>query len=406
MSAKPDTRFKSSLAAAAVPLSFLIGGAVAALISHVFDWHMLGVSFGVFLGSMVGFACWAIFAVPPIAAPKRPNLAEAAGDEYWRAYVVANEGLGQNSPSADAAAKELKQSQAWRANNQPMGTWSARFQERFMPQSTYLRQARRNESQTRSIDLVGEVISDFAREHLSANMSNDPEYVTDYNWRSEIKMPVFQQGQSAASYWAQFDQVRQGADQLTYNERLSASVTGQLPAPERDRIPAQPRFDPVRTARVTQGDNDETSVPAHARTYETLPPHLALIEETNLIRKRLAQASNVHSGDLGLCLGKMSSSVDAIIAGLKDNPLKLIEVQRLFTYYLPEVGNLLKAREQMNAIAQYERVTEIDTILLRIQSAFAAFARRMHDADIRALDIDLKLLDQSLAAEFETQNGN
>jgi hypothetical protein len=139
--------------------------------------------------------------------------------------------------------------------------------------------------------------------------------------------------------------------------------------------------------------------------YSHLPPHLALIGETQAVRQKLTAAAKIETGEFGNDLAKMVHNVDTIIDAIRLAPAKLGDVQRLFTYYLPEVGKLLEARLHMQAVGESERVAEIEAILDRIETAFQQFAARMHQADIRALDIDLKLLDQSLAAEFETQIG-
>lgn len=139
-----------------------------------------------------------------------------------------------------------------------------------------------------------------------------------------------------------------------------------------------------------------------APDYSHLLPHLGLIAETEYSRQALAEAAKHETGELGSDLAKMVAYVDVIVAAIRANPSKLGDVQRLFTYYLPEVGKLLQARRQMLAIEETSRIAEIDAILDRIETAFAQFAVRIHDADIRALDIDLKLLDQSLVSEFET----
>lgn len=377
MSAKPHRLGRPFLATVAMPLSAVIGAGVAALTSHTFDWHALGVIMGVLVGATSGGACWGIFvglATEVPAGPDRLSPDEIAGNLYWRAYVDAHDGLGKESPSAGHAAKNQKRTLA-----PQIGPWSSHLAERRTHYEDYWLgyHSRTN----KPANLIGEAEADASRAQFRARTGAVDENVTDYNWRSMIMMPVFQHGQSATNYWAHFDSARQSTDQLTHGERHAAAASRQLPLAEPDRVAL------------------------NTRSYEQFPPHMALIEETNLVRRKLAHASKIHIGDLGCCLSAILSSIDAIIAGLKDNPLKLIEVQRLFTYYLPEIGNLLKARDHMSTIAQHSRVSEIDVILVRIEAAVATFALRMHEADIRALDIDLKLLDQALAAEFENGIG-
>jgi 5-bromo-4-chloroindolyl phosphate hydrolysis protein len=139
--------------------------------------------------------------------------------------------------------------------------------------------------------------------------------------------------------------------------------------------------------------------------YSHLAPHLALIAETEGARQKLRAAAQQETGEFGSDLAKMVVNVDTIIDGIRTTPAKLGDVQRLFTYYLPQVAKLLDARQHMRSLGESERVREIEAILDRIETAFAQLAARLHEADIRALDIDLKLLDQSLAGDFETRIG-
>jgi hypothetical protein len=163
-------------------------------------------------------------------------------------------------------------------------------------------------------------------------------------------------------------------------------------------------FDP-KNRPILALTHDEAQTAEVQLDYSHLPSHLALIEETKEAQRKLKQAAQSETGEFGADLTEMTKNVDIIVEALLTTPAKLGDVQRLFTYYLPEVAKLLAARQHMLALSETERVSEIEAILDRIEKAFAQFALRMHEADIRALDIDLKLLDRSLAAEFETQIG-
>lgn len=143
-------------------------------------------------------------------------------------------------------------------------------------------------------------------------------------------------------------------------------------------------------------------LPKPSMPLKDLPLYEQLIEETKVARTLLFDVARLETGEYGDDLKSMVANVDFIIAGVYSAPIKLPDVQRLFTYYLPEVSRLLKARGVMKKAAAFDRVAEIDAIIDRIAAAFQQLASRMHEADIRALDIDLMLLDQSLVAEFET----
>jgi hypothetical protein len=332
------------------------------------------------MGIVVGVLTYLSLRRKRISSPDPKSL---AAESYWKAYVDANENLGQRSLSADQATKELKNRQRNPSGLEPKRRRQAR-------PADYWYQYHKQAPRVRVTDFTYDDL-EFSRDQPVKLGHYGSDYVDPSGWRSEVPMPVFKPGQSAAAYWKQFDEMRLVADQLTLAERMEVSATGQLPQKRSEAMDL--KAPPL----------SETQKNVHF--YEDLPPHLALIRDTNASRALLARSAKVHSGDLGDSLGKMLASVDSIILGLKDDPMKLVEVQRLFTYYLPEVGKLLDARDQMQSIGETVRVSEIDSVLYRIEKAFQQFATRMHQLDIRALDIDLKLLDQSLAAEFETQIG-
>jgi hypothetical protein len=204
-------------------------------------------------------------------------------------------------------------------------------------------------------------------------------------WSSANCTPHFQPGKRAEAYWAEFDRARLRG--LSARAETTRSNTIQTSVPSLESQPNE--------------DRNEHDLPAQ----HDVPLHLSLIQETQSVYDKIAAKANQNSEPLAQILGNMISSVDLIITELKRDPTTLFEVQRLFTYYLPEVGRILDTRGRMLKGHQNDVVAEIDAILDRVETAFTQFAARIHEADIRALDIDLKLLDQSLAAEFETEIG-
>jgi hypothetical protein len=181
---------------------------------------------------------------------------------------------------------------------------------------------------------------------------------------------------SLKAHWADYDKA--------HRERFEAQTNPATPQPG-----------------LTGGNKGEKT----ELNYGYVAPHLTLINETKSTRLTLLEAAKRETGDFGVGLANMISDVDEIITGLKAAPEKLAEVQRLFTYYLPEVSNLLDVRAKLIERGETKGVTEIETILDRTELAFDRFAARMHLSDIRELEIDLRMLDQALAAEFEADSG-
>jgi hypothetical protein len=318
---------------------------------------------------------------------------KTAFNEYWRAYEKAHDGLGVPSHSAEEkAALYSRQSPKMRRSQR---------KRQPIPTENYWREYDRSEVAVSHLDLAREALDEVRDDYRAAHRraqsrANTRSGDIDTDWRSRLPMPLKLPGQSARDYWADFDAARQLLDQLTYDQRAALGEMGQS-------LPVVLPHSTATSSASTPIANDTLVDKASASdgaSYAHLPLHLALIEESKLARRFLMSVSKENENALGARLKRMVDAVDYVIAELKDEPKKLFEVQRLFTYYLPEVAKMLEARQQMVDLGETERVREIDAILERIENAFSQFAKRMHAADLAALDIDLKLLDQSLAAEF------
>ena len=152
----------------------------------------------------------------------------------------------------------------------------------------------------------------------------------------------------------------------------------------------------------------ESEAAARARTNgEVLPApeappklHQAVIEDAKPALVRLEAAASVAEGELGARLRNMVARVKEVEMGLRQDPSKLSDVQRLFTYYLPATADLLSARGAVAGGADPARLAEIDAMIGKLDLAYTDFASRLRGHDARSLEIDLRLLDQSLDDEF------
>jgi 5-bromo-4-chloroindolyl phosphate hydrolysis protein len=321
--------------------------------------------------------------------PPAPSL--SAAEEYWAAYVQANEGLGRRSISADAFARLYKANPGNKNLQRLLKRWSMKDHDIAATQASYWRKSNihNNSAETeeywssydggkiweqRSVEMEAQSTSLYSQ--LRVN-------IPDLEVSSLESYPVHRvqisPNEPLRDFWSRYDATNVNGLGVATDDALSRASPNSTSVPE---FPPKPKPD-----------------------YSHLPPHLALIGETQAVREKLTAAAQMETGEFGSDLAKMVQNVDTIIDTIRVAPAKLGDVQRLFTYYLPEVGKLLEARLHMQAVGETQRVAEIEAILDRIETAFQQFAARMHQADIRALDIDLKLLDQSLAAEFESQIG-
>jgi hypothetical protein len=142
-------------------------------------------------------------------------------------------------------------------------------------------------------------------------------------------------------------------------------------------------------------------VPTKPETAAELSVPARLIAESRQQRDTLRTAASAADGALGVSLRRMDAATNRVVEGLQKDPTVLAHVQRLFTYYLPSGVQLLTARGSVVGTGNDSHVAEIDGMFARLADAFEDFVARMNGTDVRALEIDLKLLEQSLDAEFD-----
>lgn len=146
--------------------------------------------------------------------------------------------------------------------------------------------------------------------------------------------------------------------------------------------------------------NDNPQIDETPITPQSLELHKKVIEDAKSDLMQIKAASGVASGDLSLNLQKIVQNAEKIEQDLLREPHKLSEVQRIFTYYIPSTQDLLFARAKAVAANDQTKLTEIDSMMARLAQAYEDFARKMHGEDARSIDIDIKLLDQSLQEDL------
>lgn len=156
---------------------------------------------------------------------------------------------------------------------------------------------------------------------------------------------------------------------------------------------------------IGQGAGHPADPVADAPSARTTPAaasaiHLKVIADAQPALTRIKTAAGVAEGGLGEQLRRIAATADQIARALEADPSRLAEVQRAFTYYLPSAADLIGARGGLVASGDMARVAEIDTMIARLDAAFCDFLAKMQGQDARAIDIDIRLLEQSLDQEF------
>ena len=90
-----------------------------------------------------------------------------------------------------------------------------------------------------------------------------------------------------------------------------------------------------------------------------------------------------------------------VIAEIEETPASLSTVQRLLTYYIPRAAELTEGyadmeREGVGA----ERRASISDLLVKLQEAFGHYREQLADEELRALDVDIRLVGDSLTEDL------
>jgi 5-bromo-4-chloroindolyl phosphate hydrolysis protein len=94
-----------------------------------------------------------------------------------------------------------------------------------------------------------------------------------------------------------------------------------------------------------------------------------------------------------------------VMQSVAANPEKLAIAQRVFTYYCPETVKVAEALSKLeqDANPDVERITGTQTVLKKLEVLFERTELELKADQGKELDIDLKLLDQSIESDLRTR---
>lgn len=124
-----------------------------------------------------------------------------------------------------------------------------------------------------------------------------------------------------------------------------------------------------------------------------------VLSEAAPYRDRLrAAAVNQPDKDIGAALRQMADTTDAIMAEVEKSPAKLTLVTRFLGYYLPQAAELADGYRlvKQKRLPDLQRAGEMRDMIGKLGTAFAKFADGLLDADLKGLDVELKLLEATL----------
>jgi hypothetical protein len=100
----------------------------------------------------------------------------------------------------------------------------------------------------------------------------------------------------------------------------------------------------------------------------------------------------------GLC-----GTADKILANIKTDPVRVMAVRRFLTFYLPNAASIAEGWQTLerNASLSPERVAQTRDVMSALGDAFKKFASDADAPELQELDLNLKVVKDSLKADLE-----
>jgi 5-bromo-4-chloroindolyl phosphate hydrolysis protein len=130
-----------------------------------------------------------------------------------------------------------------------------------------------------------------------------------------------------------------------------------------------------------------------------------LSEAANNLRALDAVIPALRHPDSVSSVARIVAVGNRVMQGVAASPEKLAIAQRVFTYYCPETVKVAEAlsKLELDARPDIERITSTQTVLKKLEVLFERTELELKADDSKELDIDLKLLDQSLESDLKTR---
>lgn len=117
-----------------------------------------------------------------------------------------------------------------------------------------------------------------------------------------------------------------------------------------------------------------------------------------LVDRLQAAAKVVKTRSVAERIAHLAATAHAILKSIEQDPLKIDPVRRFLTYYLPRAAEMAEGyvlvEQQISPRA--DRLSATRDIIDRLDDAFTRFSDSLIEADLGALDVELKLLQSSL----------
>ena len=136
-----------------------------------------------------------------------------------------------------------------------------------------------------------------------------------------------------------------------------------------------------------------------ARTRaDTTGPSLrsTFVDATATVGRLVAAANAIGARPVRNQARRIGNAADLILAGIADDPSTLAHVQRVLSYYLPSAATLVESYRVLELRGDSARLDALAAVIGRLDTAFQHYADRLAEDALKALDVEIRLVDAAL----------
>lgn len=123
-----------------------------------------------------------------------------------------------------------------------------------------------------------------------------------------------------------------------------------------------------------------------------------------LLRMKAA-AKLIKDAPMKAQIAGLAATAEGILDHVKEQPGRAMAVRRFLTFYLPNAASLAQGWQTLegNSNPSQERMTKTREVMAALQDAFAQFENQADAPELADLDLNLKIIKDSLKADLEKQ---
>lgn len=130
----------------------------------------------------------------------------------------------------------------------------------------------------------------------------------------------------------------------------------------------------------------------------------ALIDEGGEALARLtASAKAIKDDGMRATVGALAKTAGGILNHIKDQPARAMAVRRFLTFYLPNAAAISEGwcTLEGNAVPSAQRMAQTREVMAALKDAFLKFENQADAPELQELDLNLKVVKDSLKADLE-----